>query len=54
MKKPDKKGELAPRIPCARCGKFLPYDEAVKTVLGEGWAGYTHAEPCEREKEVRA
>jgi predicted amidohydrolase len=33
----------APRIPCSRCGRFLPWPEAVVGDVGEG-QGYGHAE----------
>jgi hypothetical protein len=40
-------GLWSPNIPCARCGDTLPFANAVKQTIEEGWVGYVHPTPCE-------
>jgi len=56
--KPNDKPEWSPLIPCARCGKPLPYAEAVKSgeeprEAEKWWVGFTHSYPCKREERQR-
>lgn len=46
-------GPIAPKIPCAKCGESLPYDQAIPAHIDEGHLGFIHPNNVCKMREAR-